>query len=281
MELVRNSKEGLIAKRFSQKAIYGVDSRIEVSEVDDDRIRGFADAVGAVFYSFQLPLVNGRHFIKTHILGEFLGLCKSERFFNQHTGSVGTCFLVADDIVATAGHVAPNSQSQLDNFRVYFGYEYDSYGVLNTEVSTDEVFKGVEIIERVVTSAGPDFALIRLDRKVKNRSPLLLDNDRPRVGDGVFIIGHPVGIPKKYANEAVVRATDSEDYFVANLDAFGGNSGSPVFRHSNMRVTGILVRGDTDFQSAIGSDCKSAMVCPTTGCLGEDCQYIDAIGSFL
>ena len=55
---------------------------------------------------------------------------------------------------------------------------------------------------------------------------------------------------------------------MANLDTYGGNSGSPVFNAQNNKVEGILVRGETDFVS--NGQCNVSLVCPSTGCRGED-----------
>ncbi len=83
------------------------------------------------------------------------------------------------------------------------------------------------------------------------------------------MIGHPVGLPTKFAGEAVVRSNQQSAFFVANLDTYGGNSGSPVFNSDTHEVEGILVRGETDFVPQGG--CNVSLVCPTSGCRGEDC----------
>ena len=44
--------------------------------------------------------------------------------------------------------------------------------------------------------------------------------------DPVYIIGHPVGLPKKLAEGAKVRdVTRKANCFIADLDTFAGNSG--------------------------------------------------------
>ena len=60
--------------------------------------------------------------------------------------------------------------------------------------------------------------------------------------------------------------------FTANLDTYGGNSGSPVFNSETHEVEGILVRGDTDFVPL--GKCMVSAVCPTNGCIGEDCTRV-------
>jgi hypothetical protein len=91
-----------------------------------------------------------------------------------------------------------------------------------------------------------------------------------RIGNGtaVHIIGHPSGIPAKYAPGATVRDNTPTTFFRANLDAFGGNSGSPVFDSATHEVEGLLVRGATDYVPS--GSCTIALVIPTTGTGGED-----------
>ena len=40
----------------------------------------------------------------------------------------------------------------------------------------------------------------------------------------VHVIGHPVGLPMKFAAGATVRNNLPTAFFVANLDTYGGNS---------------------------------------------------------
>jgi hypothetical protein len=56
--------------------------------------------------------------------------------------------------------------------------------------------------------------------------------------------------------------------FVANLDTYGGNSGSPVSNSDTHVVEGSDPRGER-LVSQGGR--KPSLVCPTTGCQGEDC----------
>ena len=69
-----------------------------------------------------------------------------------------------------------------------------------------------------------------------------------------------------------MRDNSPSGHFVANLDAYGGNSGSPVFNSDTHEVEGVLVRGDTDF--VLQGGCRVSLVCPTTGCRGEDCTRV-------
>ena len=100
--------------------------------------------------------------------------------------------------------------------------------------------------------------------------------------DGVTVVGYPMGLPVKIAANGQVRSLESS-FFVANLDTYGGNSGSPVFNtlalvNGHLVVEGILVRGEDDFL-AISSPCRISKRCPVHGCRGEDVVYADEFKS--
>src|SRR5690606_28703319 len=97
-------------------------------------------------------------------------------------------------------------------------------------------------------------------------------------GDKLVVIGHPAGIPTKVAGDAYVREV-KDTHFVANLDTFGGNSGSAVFNEKTGLIEGILVRGWQDFSYSNG--CRKSYVCKDDGCSGEDVTRVDQALSFI
>ena len=85
-----------------------------------------------------------------------------------------------------------------------------------------------------------DFALIQLDRKVTDRR--ILDyrrKGRISKGENLVVIGHPSGLPTKIADGAYVKSLKNK-FFRANLDTYGGNSGSAVFNANTGVVEGIV-----------------------------------------
>ncbi|MGM0889805.1 MAG: trypsin-like serine peptidase [Bacillota bacterium] len=129
---------------------------------------------------------------------------------------------------------------------------------------------GLRLIGREEEAGGPDWALVQLEHPVTNhKSVRIRRTGKIEDNSAVHVIGHPVGIPTKFAGGAVVRKNDQDAFFIANLDTYGGNSGSPVFNSDTHEVEGILVRGETDFVR--DGNCNVSLVCPTTDCRGEDC----------
>jgi hypothetical protein len=96
--------------------------------------------------------------------------------------------------------------------------------------------------------SGSDWALVKLDRKVEGQSVATLSTKDISCGQEVYVIGHPVGLPLKYALGACDMDV-SGAYFSADLDVYSGNSGSPVFDGETHECVGMVVRGDNrDFR---------------------------------
>jgi V8-like Glu-specific endopeptidase len=176
--------------------------------------------------------------------------------------------LVGPDIIATAGHCV--NAGNVTDVRFVFGFRMRNATIAETVISNEEIYSGVALLGREEVGTGPDWAVVRIDRRVPNHRIVPIRRTG-KVGNtqAVHVIGHPCGLPTKFAGGAAVRDNQPNAFFVANLDTYGGNSGSPVFNSDTHVVEGILVRGETDF--ATQGNCQVSLVCPTTGCRGEDC----------
>ena len=249
-----------------EKSIYGDDNRLDYYEASP-AMRTLADSVVSLWPSKQVAFENGAYSLKTIGFGDALNLCPGEKFREQPIGAFCSGTLVGEDIVLTAGHCITDDASCADA-RFVFGYNVDQQGgQARTTVPQKDVYgckkiikrdldkqgsgiigTGLAIIGALLNRAGPDYAVIQLDRKVEGRRPLPVNrNDDLKAGDRIFVIGHPVGLPAKVAGDASVRTTDPKAFFLTDLDTFGGNSGSAVFNASTNKIEGILVRGGTDF----------------------------------
>ncbi|MDD5627517.1 MAG: serine protease, partial [Elusimicrobia bacterium] len=137
-----------------------------------------------------------------------------------------------------------------------------------------------KLLGRLQEGAGADWALVKLDRPAAGHKPLALNKaGTPANKTPLFVIGHPAGLPTKVAGGATVRDASPEGYFVANLDTYGGNSGSAVFNAYTGLVEGILVRGENDY--VWKGDCMVSNKCPEDGCRGEDVTKLSAVLSSL
>ena len=269
-EALRQFDSQSIAKAVNaqQKVIYGTDDRQDVFQVTDPTSLNDIDTVVSLFdASDVVDNGDGTSTLKTQNFRAAQNLCPAERFGEQPIGCFCSGFLVAPDIIATAGHCV--NAGNVRNVRFVFGFRMLDAATAQTQIDNSEIYSGVSLLGREEVATGADWALVRIDRAVSNHALTSIRREG-KVGDEqvVHVIGHPVGLPTKFAGGAAVRDNQPSAFFIANLDTYGGNSGSPVFNSDTHVVEGILVRGETDFVRS--GNCRISLVCPSTGCRGED-----------
>ena len=258
--------------QFHTDVIYGTDTRIDLYQTTDPRLKTLADSTVALFQTSGVSAAGGVAKLTTQNYGQQYGLCKEEPFYEQGTGAFCSGSLIAPDVIMTAGHCVPSAE-ECANIKFVFGFAVKEKGVLPDSVPETEVYGCKELIGREQANDGADWALVRLDRKVAGHAPLKLNlTGRIEAKTEVLVIGHPSGLPTKIADGAFVRDSSKPGFFLANLDTYGGNSGSAVFNSASGLVEGILVRGEVDYVQK--GDCRVSNVCPADGCRGEDVTKI-------
>ncbi|MBI2432686.1 MAG: trypsin-like peptidase domain-containing protein [Candidatus Hydrogenedentes bacterium] len=245
------------------KEIYGQDDRIEVFEESDPFVRSLAAAVCVLADADELHQNGNGTFTLLHkpnVLegnnGEELPLCADEAFSDQPYLGFCTGFLIAEDLIATAGHCLEGTDPS--TIRIVFGWEMQNTTTPVSTVDAENVYSVEEVVEEVLNFA-QDHSVLRLDRPVTLAGVTPLEvrlsgrvPDAARVG----IIGHPMGLPKKIAYGPSTRVGGNlRPYvFFANFDASGGNSGSPVFNQETGVVEGIYVFSQVD-DFIVDGDC--------------------------
>lgn len=201
-------------------------------------------------------------------------MCTTEPYRSEPTPGFCSGFMVGPDLIATAGHCVRNSRDCRDTTFV-FGYNVPaSSGGAVTWVPGDNVYQCASIVGRVETST-EDWAVLRTDRPIAGHQALPVRRTGTiALGTPLAVIGHPTGLPTKFADNAVVQANGSSLYFEANIDVFAGNSGSGVVSWDGTgqpTIEGILVRGNADwtYGSQSGQTCVQAVTCADSGCTGS------------
>lgn len=261
--------------KIRNKVVYGEDDRVDQVNHPNPDLRNYANSVAA-----QIPNSNisSGGVLSGPTLGVSYNLCNGERFRDQKVIADCTGFLVDDDLLVTAGHCIGQSAKCNSNKKWVFGFSGSSY-----EVSPDDIYSCKEVVSNEWNDNEElDYALIRLDRKVEGRRPLKFRRTGlVEMNSRLAVMGHPTGLPLKIADNAMIRANNHSNYFTANLDTFGGNSGSPVLDIDTGIVEGILVRGEEDYNSIPDPNgpgfCRVTYKCENNECDGEDSTRITKV----
>ena len=253
------------------EVLYGADDRLNLYQVKHPLLRELAESTVALFDGADLSVSQDapdRFQLALRSYGERLNLCKEEPFREEPIGAFCSGSLVAPDVVMTAGHCV-RTLAACQGARFVFGFSIKEAGRMPTSVARSDVYSCAKILGRKEEDPGADWALVQLDRPVSGRKPLGVNRGgRIAKGTPLLVIGHPSGLPTKVAGGASVRDETPQGYFVANLDTYGGNSGSEVFNAQTGLVEGILVRGEVDYVTK--GECRVSNQCADDGCRGED-----------
>ncbi len=268
-----------------EKVVYGTDDRVDVYQETDPALKALAGSVCALISISDLTALGGGGWQIDASAYRYQGLppCAGEPFATQPTAAYCTGFLVGSDIVATAGHCYDTSDYA--GVRFVFGFEMKDASTPNLDVADNQVYTGVVLLgHELNTSTGLDYSVIQLDRAVTapGAAPLAIRcTGTVPVGTAVGVIGYPSGLPEKIAFGATTHVISNTPtgYFVANLDTYAGNSGSPVFNAGTGVVEGILVRGNTDFN--VNGSCFVSNVLPDTTVDAEEVSKAVTFAQFV
>jgi V8-like Glu-specific endopeptidase len=274
----------IFTSSLAQAAIFGADTRERVFANSASAPLARATAI-AVLSSNQSADGPGLIKLETDPLSELL--CSDEKFANDPSLSYScTGFLVAPDLLVTAGHCMVNTGevrnetgSYCEVYSWLFDFQSDANGKTQlSAISSKRLYSCKKIIYAIREEGAPyrDFALVQLDRPVTDRTPLKLATQPVGQSDQVTMIGYPFGTPAKLSLGAhVLINSTANQAFITNLDAFEGNSGSPVF-NARSEVVGILVGGTpmASTKTDTNRSCERYNHCDENG---EHCEVPDLL----
>lgn len=255
------------------KVIYGVDNRKDLSEVRNPIYQKLAKSTAAmVSTSFLYQKEDGHYQSLMQVsLEEGMNICSSERFAQQPMLANCSGFLIADDLLVTAGHCLMAEEMSCKSNSWVFDYDnFDGDYDLN-HIDKSTVYKCKEIVGHALNDF-QDYAVIRLDRKVTGREPLRIrTSGKVSESAPLVVIGHPSMLPAKVTDGGSVLDNNDPFKFITSLDTFQGNSGSAVFNANTGIVEGILVNGKTDYIHSDPNDPLSCLVVNECSQDGKEC----------
>ncbi|MBW2552047.1 MAG: trypsin-like peptidase domain-containing protein [Deltaproteobacteria bacterium] len=245
------SSEEVFVGELTASVVYGADDRVEVFNHPDADLRRLADeSILALIPSFRISKGPDETYgLFTESLKDLRGLCPDELFGNQPTAASCSGVLIADDLVLTAGHCI-DDQTPCDSYAYVFNYQLAGPDEL-AEIRDEDVYSCARVVSQGTPAPGeftPDYAVIQLDRPVEGAQAPVLVRPATPLGEqeSLTMIGFGSGLPAKIDSGGAVAdpRADQLDFFVANVDAFQGHSGSATFDSEN-RLAGILIGGRT------------------------------------
>lgn len=260
--------------------LFGPGDRIEYRAIADARVRALADGVAGLFLADNVACEASSCTLTTRPLEQRIGpLCEGEPLKGQREGAFCTAFLIAPDLMVTAGHCLDKAcnfgEFPPQPTRVVFGFALAASGETPTTVPAGSVYQCSEVLGRAFTGLeerDQDFAVFRLDRPVTGRTPLSTAPTGSRVDDAakLMVIGHPEGVPLQVAPNGSVRVNANTPRFYTDLDHLPGNSGSPVIDESSGRVVGLLATTPSVPQFVSVGTCSVENACDQqSGCGGS------------
>lgn len=236
---------GLVSST-SRAGIIGTDDRGEWFEASP-KLRALGRSTAAILSKKDKLLEDGAFTDRVLSHGEADGLCSGVRYREQPAPADCTGFLVGEDLFVTAAHCLVGG---CENLEILFDFYLPAAGKIPRKFSPSSLYTCREVVR---SSAAEDWAVLRLDRPTRGRDFLRLrQKGQPAAGTPLVLLGFPRGIPLKIAGNATVKApnvnADEEIYFEADVDSFGGNSGSPVVNARTGEVEGIHTTAFGEFE---------------------------------
>ncbi len=239
-----------LSNPYGPKAIYGEDNRVDPFDAVSELHVKLTESVVAKVHKNRIISegknieLQGIPFSDYTPLGPQFPMCQKEKFLQQPLVSDCSGVLVADDIIATAGHCMLTAKD-CTNYRWIFNVKVSKKRLSNVYVVREDIYTCTEVLHQVY-EGNYDVALVRLDRPRKGRAVRIASTE-PEKGTPLVMIGHPLGLPQKISSGAQV-ISHYPGGFAANLDSLQGNSGSGVFNDRTGELVGTLAFGNPDLK---------------------------------
>jgi V8-like Glu-specific endopeptidase len=275
-----------VKAQFTSRAIFGGDTIVEATKANST-LRKASLSVAMMIANNAYTQINGkitidREFFLPAFDSQSHSLCLDERFSKQYSNPV-TCtgFLIGEDLLLTAGHcmlnfgrVTDSTSGYCEHFSWLFDYKRENgESVKLSNIDESKLYRckkivaaSFDLLKEPIASRlyDHDYALIELDRKVRDRPYLNLSKRKVRKGQVLSIVGHPLGLPMKAATNGLVNLANHPYYFELGISSFSGSSGSPLLNRKGEAV-GILVRGPEEFLFDKQNQCQRFIRCDLNG----------------
>lgn len=243
---------------FGKADFYGSDDRQQILDSQHPRAVEWARATAVIVNRSMLTSTGSDTvFASPSTLGERQALCQGERFASEPALGFCSSFLVAPDLVATAGHCF--KQTLCDEMSFVFDFYVGGSSENVQAIPAHNVFACREVVAQQWGN-GLDYALVRLDRPATGRVPFTLQSTPPAVGSRVALLGYPSGILAKLDTAGEVLRIEGTRTRTS-VDSFPGHSGGVMIDLATGNAFGVHVEGSSPSFVGGGGACNVTASC--------------------
>jgi S1-C subfamily serine protease len=222
------------------------DALVEIVDMTIESEKANANAVGLLFKKEYTSSVNNftsslQSFYEKVYPKEKLVSFLKDRLALAEFAETGTCFLVNKNLVFSAKHVIEGNNPE--DFRVIFkGWRKKSGNLLEKS----QIYKVKSIKQQ--GAENEDWVTLVLEKNVdEGIKPLqMIRNSQIKENTKLYILGFPLSLPQRCGRGKVISNVLNEPTMRTQVDAFIGNSGSPVFNEDGL-VVGMYIQSGDDF----------------------------------
>lgn len=231
----------------------------EITPRSSQQIQGYSQMVVGLIENSDLKWTKSHvHFDKKPISQEY-ELCRGEIPNKNFFGLFCSGVFVSPNRVLTAAHCLEDLKCS------DFSFVRNAQTLkLSQPVERQDIYtcKSMGVI-----SKSRDLAYVETNETYHGPLPKFqrgpgFENERK-----IFILGHPLGMALHIGLGELTQIR--RDYMMAEVSAFEGNSGSPVFSQLNGLLLGILIEGEEDFEKDRDFGCLRVARCARGECEGE------------
>ena len=180
---------------------------------------------------------------------------EKEKFQDEPSVGSGTAFLISKKLALSAAHCVSKKnkidQDKVKALQIVFNFVMKDSQTANRIFAEKEVYRIEDVLlyeNKRVDKEKIDWVLLKLDREVEDITPLNLaepNHFKCEENQHLSMLGYPMGLPLKFTSPGIIQKVKKYS-FECQIDAFEGNSGSPLFFEG--KVVGILYAGNKDYE---------------------------------
>jgi len=266
---------------------WGKDDRREIYQGDRGLRNAALSVVALVPWTKLSETQNGYELHNSSDTLRSNNWCAEEPFSQQAIAASCTGFLIDKNRIVTAAHCVKNRRDNLKvkDFAAIFSFTNSKPTRSNLDnhskwtFLSENVFPLKELIAyEKIDAINIDWAVVELDKNRNEQYPsapeIQLAYDQPKITDPLIIIGHPLGLPKKFSvGTRIQKHISDESIFRVAIDAYQGDSGAPIFTRKNkeLQLVGLMTAGGKD--NRISNNCRISATCKAQDgsqrCAGE------------